>query len=136
MLPSWLHRAPGALGLFLVFAASFELSLRIQDWVRYRMPILSNVTNEADLVMRDSAGAHGRPSVRYRKWSMDSLGFRGPEVPVRPEPGTVRIIVAGASESFGLYESPGKEYPRELEDTLNARLAEGACAGRAPRRFE
>ena len=131
-----LARAAGTLGLALVFAVSFELSMRIQDWVRYRMPIFSNVTSEEDLMMRDSTGAHGRPNVQFRKWSMDSLGFRGPEVPLHAAPGTVRIVVVGASETFGLYESPGKEYARELEDTLNAELAEGECGGHAPLRFE
>jgi hypothetical protein len=135
MLP-WVTRGLGKAGLVLVFAVSFELSIRIQDWVRYRMPIFSTVTSEEDLMMRDSLGAHGRPNVRYRKWSMDSLGFRGPEVSVHAPAGTIRIALTGASETFGLYESPDKEYARDLEDTLNARLAAGACSGHAPRHFE
>ncbi|HEY8795973.1 MAG TPA: hypothetical protein VIM15_13630 [Gemmatimonadaceae bacterium] len=130
------RRRAGALGLVLVCAVSFELTTRILDWVRYRMPILSRVTGEEELMLRDRDGAHGRPNAQYRKWAMDSLGFRGPDVPVHAARGTVRIVVAGASETFGLYESPNKEYARELEDTLNERLAAGECAGSSTVRFE
>jgi hypothetical protein len=131
-----MRRAVSALGLFLVCAASFELATRVQDWVRYRMPILSTVTSEEELMMRDRDGAHGRPNAQFRKWVMDSLGFRGPEVPVHSARGTVRVMVSGASETFGLYESPNKEYARELEDTLNARVGAAACAGSSTTHFE
>jgi len=131
-----MKRAASALGLLLVCAASFELATRVQDWVRYRMPLLSTVTSEEELMMRDRDGAHGRPNAQFKKWAMDSLGFRGPDVAVHGAGGTVRVIVAGASETFGLYESPNKEYARELEDTLNARVGAGACAGSNTTRFE
>ncbi|MEP7087890.1 MAG: hypothetical protein ABI884_11330, partial [Gemmatimonadota bacterium] len=131
-----MKRTASTLGLLLVCAVSFELTTRVQDWVRYRMPILSTVTSEEQLMMRDRDGAHGRPNAQFRKWAMDSLGFRGPEVPVHRARGTVRVVVAGASETFGLYESPNKEYARELEDTLNERVAAGACKGSATARFE
>ncbi len=131
-----MRRAASAFGLLLVCALSFELMTRAQDWVRYRMPFLSTVTSEEELMMRDRDGAHGRPHAQFKKWAMDSLGFRGPEVPVHSAQGTVRVIVAGASETFGLYESPNKEYARELEDTLNERVAKGACAAAKARRFE
>lgn len=122
--------------MLVVCALSFELTTRVLDWVRYRMPLLSTITSEEELMMRDRYGAHGRPNAQYKKWAMDSLGFRGPDVPVHSASGTVRVIVAGASETFGLYESPNKEYARELEDTLNAQLRNGECAGSSTRRFE
>ncbi|HEX5410120.1 MAG TPA: hypothetical protein VFW89_10155 [Gemmatimonadaceae bacterium] len=123
-------------GLLAIFGISFEMTARLQDWVRFRMPILSTVTAEEDLMVRDASGAHGRPNAQYRKWIMDSLGLRGPDVPVTKPAGSVRVIVTGASETFGLYESPDQEYARQLEDTLNARLHAGACPGRTPVRFE
>jgi hypothetical protein len=43
----------------------------------------------------------------------------------------VRIITLGASETFGLYESKGHEYARQLEDTLRAR-ASTACVAHVP----
>lgn len=135
-VPRALTRAATRIGLVLIFLVSFELTARVQDWVRFRMPILSPVTSEADLMVRDRLGAHGRPSTQFRKWAMDSLGFRGPEVSAVKAAGIVRIVLTGASETFGLYESPHREYARALEDTLNARLADGACATSRVRRFE
>jgi hypothetical protein len=69
---------------------------------------------------------HGRPGGRFQKWSLNSFGMRGPEVSAPKSQHIVRIVTVGASETFGLYESPGREYPRQLEDTLNARLASAA----------
>lgn len=131
-----LTRAAIRIGLGLILALSFELTVRVQDWVRFRMPILSPITSEADLMVRDGLGAHGRPNAQFRKWTIDSLGFRGPDVPVIKGAGTVRIVLTGASETFGLYESPHREYARALEDTLNARLAAGACDADLVRHFE
>lgn len=124
------------LALAAIMALSFELTVRVQDWVRYRMPIFSPVTSEADLMVRDRLGAHGRPNSQFRKWSIDSLGFRGVDVPVAKGAGTVRVALTGASETFGLYESPHREYAQALEDSLNARLAAGACDTAVVRRFE
>ena len=136
VLASVLARSAEVVALLAIFGVSFEMTARIQDWVRFRMPIFSTVTAEEDLMVRDALGAHGRPNAQYKKWIMDSLGLRGAEVPVAKPSGSVRVIVTGASETFGLYESPDKEYARQLEDTLNARLRSGACAGRTPLRFE
>jgi hypothetical protein len=41
------------------------------------------------------------------------------------------VVVEGASESFGLYESSGREYPRQLEDSLRAAL-QRRCAPESP----
>jgi hypothetical protein len=131
-----MRRSAGVLGLLVVFALSFELMTRAQDWVRYRMPFFSTVTSEEALITRDRDGAHGLPGAQFRKWSIDSLGFRGPEIAVHAARGTVRVVVAGASETFGLYESPNKEYARELEDSLNEHVARGACAGQHTTHFE
>lgn len=130
------RRLASRLALALILALSFELTVRVQDWVRFRMPMLSPVTSEEDLMVRDQFGAHGRPNARYRKWSEDSLGFRGVDVPVAKPAGTVRVVLTGASETFGLYESPNREFARALEDTLNAQLAAGACGGGSARHFE
>lgn len=130
------RRAAGALTLVAICGTSLETAARVEDWVRYRTPFWSPFTSETDLIVRDAEGMHGRPGARYRKWSMNALGLRGPEIPLVKRLGTVRVVTAGASETFGLYESPGNEFPRQLEDTLNARLAAGACGNRAPRAFE
>lgn len=55
--------------------------------------------------------------------------MRGPEVSAAKDSHVLRLVTAGASETFGLYESPGLEYPRQLEDSLNAHLASDRISG-------
>lgn len=51
----------------------------------------------------------------------NSHGFRSPEVPYEAPPDTRTIVGIGASIMFGHGVSEGEEYPRLLEDRLNAR---------------
>ena len=122
--------------VLMVFAFVLELTCRVEDWVTYRTPALSSATSISDLVVRDADGMHGRPNSRYQKWVMNSLGVRGPETTVIPAAGTVRVITVGASETFGLRESPHHEYPRQLEDSLNARIARSSCSAGVKPHFE
>jgi hypothetical protein len=122
--------------VFLVFVITMELACRIEDWVMYRTPLLSRYTAITDLVVRDADGMHGRPNARFQKWIMNGLGLRGPSASPTPAPGSVRVITVGASETFGLRESPAREYPRQLEDSLNARGRRLGCAGPSAPRFE
>jgi len=101
------------LGLALVTA---EVTVRVEEWVRWRTPIGSRLQAATDLAVRDATGIHPAPNTRFRKWRFNSVGTRGDE----PVAGRPRLIVTGASESFGLYESPDKEYPRQLADSLVA----------------
>jgi hypothetical protein len=111
-----------SLAVVLAFGAAFELAARVEDWVRYDMPFDSPYRSEGDLVVRDSLGMHGRPHAAYLKWRMNSLGLRGPEITRHRPDGVLRVVVAGASEAFGQSESPGQEFPRQLEDSLRALL--------------
>ena len=105
----------------IVSVATLELCARIDDRVGYGAPIFSLSYNENRLYEYDQIGKHSRPNVRYRKWKLNSVGARGPEV----TDGGTRIICLGASETFGLYEPEGQEYPRQLERQLNASLPGG-----------
>ena len=105
----------------------FELTCRVEDWVMYRMPILSPYTSVEDLLVRDRDGMHGRTNAQYEKWVMNNLGTRGPNEPLTPQRGTIRVVAVGASETFGLRESPDQEFPRQLEDSLNTRIRSAGC---------
>ena len=70
--------------------------------------------------MRDASGPHGRPFARYTKYILNNLGMRGPDVAAAKRPDVIRVVALGASETFGLYESPGREFPRQLEDSLRS----------------
>jgi len=71
------------------------------------------------LVQMDSNGIlHNIPNTRYKKWKINSLGFRGAEIDLEKKEGQIRIVCLGASETFGYYESYGKEWPSQLGEML------------------
>ena len=53
---------------------------------------------------------------------------RGPAADSLKPSGTVRVVTAGASEAFGVYESPDMEFPRQLEASLNVLVTAGQCS--------
>lgn len=101
---------------FVLFCGTLELSARVDDYLSYHAPLWRPYNSEM-LYTQDALGRRGKPSARYRKWQLNELGFRGP--PMRQN--RINILCFGASETFGLYESPGQEYPRLLEQKLNER---------------
>jgi hypothetical protein len=115
--------------LLLVLLLSMEIAARVEDRIRYGTEFFSPYREQAEMIVRDADGVHGRRDARFQKWAMNNLGFRGPNVDSAQGVGTLRVVATGASETFGLYEPEGKEYPRQLEDSLNASLSELECAG-------
>lgn len=114
----------------------FEAGIRVDDWVRYGTPFFSPFRTQAQLMVRDAEGIHGRPNARFRKWILNAEGLRGPETTQAKPAGVLRLITIGASETFGLYENPGREYPRQLEDSLEAMREDGRCRCVGITRFE
>jgi len=125
----------GKVALVLQFAVVLEVTCRFEDWIRYGTPVWSRVRAKEDLIVLDDKGKHGRPNAQYRQWALNNLGMRGPDIAVTKPAGDVRIAVVGASETFGLYESPGHDYPRLLEDSLRALVAR-TCAGAGTSRVD
>lgn len=119
--------------LCMLFGVIAEIACRVEDRLRFGMPLVSPITSQVDLMVRDGAGIHGRPNARFEKWSLNALGTRGPAATLVKSDSTARVVVVGASETFGLYESPDKEYPRQLEDSLNQLMRNRRCS---IRRFE
>jgi lysophospholipase L1-like esterase len=104
---------------FIAFAISAEVTCRIDDLVRKDVPLLASPDRDRGLTINDGQITRGRPNGRYEKWRLNSYGFRGPEIERRPVPGKTRVLILGASESFGLYESDDQEFPRQLERRLD-----------------
>jgi lysophospholipase L1-like esterase len=98
----------------LILVSVLEVCCRVDDAFTYGAPF-SGTYNDQSLYTTDKIGKWGKPAGRYQGWQLNSLGFRGPEL----RPGTLRIVCFGASETFGLYEAPDQEYPRQLERDLN-----------------
>jgi hypothetical protein len=106
-------------GAVAAFAVTFELCARVDDFVRFGAPPLGAYSAEALRATRDGVPCNV-PMARYDKWQNNSLGFRGPELPVKRQPGKSRVVCLGASESYGMYETPGREWPSQLQGLLGA----------------
>lgn len=104
------------LGLFLVSA---EITARLDDWLYRDVPLLATPDKDRDLFVWDGGILWGRPHGRFEKWRLNEFGFRGPEIQLTPAAGYTRVMVLGASESFGLYESENKEFPAQLAHLLD-----------------
>jgi hypothetical protein len=107
-----------AVGWTVLVGVGLEGGSRLDDRFRFGTPLLSPYRSRDELVVRDREGMHGRPNARFGKFVLNSMGTRGPEVTARKTAAVLRVVTAGASETFGLHELPGKEYPRQLEDSL------------------
>lgn len=105
-------------GASLVFLLTLEMCARIDDLIRYDAPLWKEYSADC-LRSSDSEGiSFNIPNAMFQKWQNNSYGFRGPEILPVKQPGTVRVVCLGASESYGLYESPGKEWPAQLRTLL------------------
>lgn len=98
----------------LIGFVTLEVCARVEDWVRYRAPLLGNYSADS-IYSYDDIGKRGKPYASYLHWRMNEAGYRGPAL----REGTYRIACVGSSETFGLYESPAKEWPRQLEQVLH-----------------
>src|SRR5689334_15369784 len=104
------------LGIVTFFVG--EVTARVEDYVRKGVPIWSTPDRYHDLVLHDTLGIRGRPNGVFGHWRLNSVGFRGPEIARQPAADCHRVMILGASESFGLYESDNMEYPAQLQVKL------------------
>lgn len=102
--------------LLLLISLALEALARIDDYVAHGASFFGSYSQES-LYTYDILGKKGKPNARYLKYKLNSKGYRGPEL------SSVRPIIAtvGSSETFGLYESEGVEWPRQLEKNLRAK---------------
>jgi hypothetical protein len=107
----------------VLFLGVLELTCRVDDRIRFGTPIMSRILSSDDLREHDGTTVRGRPNARFQKWVLNEYGLRGPSIKRERTPGLVRVVAVGASETFGLTETVGREYPRQLEDSLNAARA-------------
>jgi len=73
----------------------------------------------SSIVAIDSDGIpYNIPNTRYKKWKINSLGFRGKEITLERKKGQIRITCFGSSETLGARETEGKEWPSQLGEML------------------
>jgi lysophospholipase L1-like esterase len=117
---SFIRRTVRALLVLAVVFATWEVCARIQDQITLGVPAWVYQFAAPRFYVHDENGIHGIPNARFGKYAMNSLGFRGPDL--RPDRQT--ILCLGASETFGVSETAGYEYPRQLERLLNDRYGQ------------
>jgi lysophospholipase L1-like esterase len=106
--------------LFVITCALIlEVCARVDDWVTFGAPLLERYDHNRLLANDDDGVQHNVPGARFQKWRINRLGFRGPEVSVPKPPGTSRIMCFGSSETFGLYEPDGRDWPSVLGGLLS-----------------
>ncbi len=96
-----------------------EFTTRVDDWAQFDVPLDAKATSLADLFVVDSVGAHARPAAQFKQFRINQLGFRGADVDAASLAHRA-VVVSGASESFGLYETEGKDWPSQLADSLRS----------------
>jgi len=110
-----------ALRLFfalIIFVVTLEISARVDDFIKYQAPLFTSYTSTR-LRARDTDGIrYNVKNVRFEKYQNNKAGFRGPDISVTKPDGTRRIACLGASETYGLYESSGCEWPAQLSEIL------------------
>jgi lysophospholipase L1-like esterase len=101
-------------GWLVLAGLTLEVCARTEDKLRYGASWFGNYSIDT-LYQNTPLGKFGRPNSSYLKWHLNEVGFRGPAL----RTGTYRILCMGSSETFGMYESPDREWPRRLEEMLN-----------------
>jgi lysophospholipase L1-like esterase len=107
-------------GHVLLAALCLELAARLDDRLSYEAPLIAPYDADA-IRTRDGDGlVRNLPGARFEKWRINQLGFRGPTVALHKPDGRRRVACLGTSESFGLYEREGEEWPAQLGRRLAA----------------
>lgn len=105
-----------------LMALAAELTVRFDEWLRFGMPFLGNPDETVDLRIVDTLGVRGRPNGRYLRFHLNNYGFRAKtDITVARRPGCERVMIVGASETFGATEPDGMEYPAQLARNLEHR---------------
>lgn len=102
----------------IVFIGTLEGIARIEDKIKWGADIASNYSSD-ELRTTDQLGVHNKFNAKFEKWTINSAGFRGPEIEINKANGLKRIIFLGASETFGLYESKEMEFPAQVRAMLD-----------------
>lgn len=121
-----------ALGLA---AATFEIAARIDDWVRFGANPVGYYGSKVLRWVDDEGLPYNRPGVRFEKWRHDAHGYREHPVSVAADSVAGDIVCLGTSESYGLHESPGREWPAVFASLVagdGLRVANASVVGMSP----
>ena len=107
--------------ILTLIVISAEVTSRVEDRVRRDIGLLDSPDFDSSLMITTRDGERqGRPHGQFGKFSMNSFGFRGPEIIERGTEDSVRVVLVGSSETFGVFESPKMDYPEQLRRLLRS----------------
>ena len=105
----------------VLFLVLLELIARAEDTVRYNAPFWGHYHLEGIRAVDARGTRRCAANARYKHFELGEHGFRKTEAVV-DAPRT--FVWLGASEAFGLYESPGQDIANQLERMLKGTPAE------------
>ncbi|MEM7218786.1 MAG: SGNH/GDSL hydrolase family protein [Pseudomonadota bacterium] len=115
----------------VLFVVLLEVFARAEDTLRWGAPFWGHYELEG-IRHSDARGTQRcAPGRSYKHFRIDERGFRETEF---AGPARETVVWLGASEAFGLYESPGNDVANQLERSLRARgsdvdVINAACFG-------
>jgi lysophospholipase L1-like esterase len=98
----------------VICVVTLETLARLEDCVRHNAHFAGSYSIES-IYTWEHGLKRGKPNASYLKWKLNEAGFRGPAL----RESKLRIVCLGSSETFGLYESENREWPRRLEAIVN-----------------
>jgi hypothetical protein len=119
----------GCLGL-----VTLEVAARIDDWLRFGADPLAYYGPKSLLVTDDAGLTTNRPLARFEKWQHDARGYRTYAGSMTTG-FSARWTCLGSSESYGLYEKPGGEWPAVLGNLVareKIRVDNASVVGMSP----
>ncbi|WP_051109860.1 AMP-binding protein [Massilia niastensis] len=107
-----------------------EAVLQARSYLKTGRSALNMVTKGSTVVMNEKYGVRTyRPNMKDEnpddglEFTTNSLGFRSAEVPLKPAPGELRIVVVGASTVSGAYaKTNDATFPSLLEQRLRREM--------------
>ena len=104
--------------LIVIFLLTIELCTRIDDKIRYDAPFSGEYSSDRLRTVDNIGIPINVPNSRFEKWENNTFGFRGPEITLEKPRGVIRCVCMGTSETYGLYEGSGREWPSRLNEML------------------
>ena len=108
----------------VIALVTLEAAARLDDLIRYRANPLEYFGSKNLRWVDDRGITFNRPGGSFQKWRNDELGFRQHPLSAEAAQQPETWVCVGTSETYGLYESPGNEWPSQL-----ARLTAPAGVG-------
>ncbi len=118
-------------GFGLLFIVLVELIARTEDSVRYDAPFWGHYHLEGIRGVDDRGTVRCEANSRYKHFELGANGFR---LTPHLENADRSLIWLGASEAFGLYETPGEDIANQLErgfarDGVSVDVVNASCFG-------